>query len=83
MGANLKSNDNNAYDAFFAAITNTNEVAFNLTGGANVTAETKAGNIPIHGIPFDVATTFPGIDGFNHMAEIPQSTYCVFPKRPV
>lgn len=36
-----------------------------------VTAQTKAGNIPIGGIQFSVQTTFPGVNGFNHMATIP------------
>lgn len=39
-----------------------------------VVAKTAAGNIPISTIPFDnIATTFPGIDGFGGKATIPAS----------
>ncbi|GJN94719.1 hypothetical protein Rhopal_007810-T1 [Rhodotorula paludigena] len=67
--------DRNAYNAFFAAITLTSSVDFSLHGGANVTARTKAGDIPISGIPFDgISTTFqPAINGFGGTAEIPET----------
>ncbi|GAA5951249.1 hypothetical protein JCM3765_002422 [Sporobolomyces pararoseus] len=64
--------DRNAYNAFFAAITLDNVVDFSLSGNASVVAKTAAGNIPISTIPFDnIATTFPGINGFGGKATIP------------
>ncbi|GAA5937070.1 uncharacterized protein JCM15063_000146 [Sporobolomyces koalae] len=64
--------DRNAYNDFFAAITLQNDVAFSLSGNASVLAKTAAGTIPITTIPFDnIATTFPGIDGFGGKATIP------------
>lgn len=44
-----------------------------------VTARTKAGDIPISGIPFDgISTTFqPAINGFGGTAEIPESTLTI------
>ncbi|GAA6057282.1 hypothetical protein JCM3770_004534 [Rhodotorula araucariae] len=67
--------DNGAYNAFFAAITLSDGVSFTLHGGANVTARTKAGDIPISGIPFEnIATSFaPGIGGFGGRATIPET----------
>ncbi|SCV70806.1 BQ2448_3568 [Microbotryum intermedium] len=66
------ANNTAAYQGFFAAVTNQAQVAFELTGGASVTARTKAGDIPISGIPVDVPSTFPGINGFDHKATIDQ-----------
>ncbi|GAA6027071.1 hypothetical protein JCM8097_006088 [Rhodosporidiobolus ruineniae] len=61
-----------SYNDFFAGITLQNSVAFTLHGGANVTARTAAGNIPISGIPFEnIATSFEGINGFGGKATIP------------
>ncbi|GAA5897781.1 hypothetical protein JCM8208_000260 [Rhodotorula glutinis] len=67
--------NNGAYEAFFAAITLTDSVSFTLHGGANVTARTKAGDIPISGIPFDdIPSTFqPAIGGFGGVATIPET----------
>lgn len=67
----LSSLNNNAFESFFAAVTNSPGVEFTLHGGANVTARTKAGDIPIGGIPFSVSSAFPGVDGFNKVAIIP------------
>ncbi|BGP00846.1 hypothetical protein RTBOTA2_002159 [Rhodotorula toruloides] len=62
------------YNDFFAAITLQSNVGFTLHGGANVTARTKAGDIPISGIPFsNIQTTFPGINGFGGKATIPET----------
>jgi hypothetical protein len=36
-----------------------------------VTARTVVGNVVITGIPFDVQTSFPGLNGFNHQAVVP------------
>ena len=73
QNAVLQADDIGAFNAFFVTITNTANVAFGLTGGANVTARTNAGDIPIYGIPFSVQTTFPGINGLGGVAEIPES----------
>ncbi|KAM0750211.1 hypothetical protein T439DRAFT_247618 [Meredithblackwellia eburnea MCA 4105] len=67
----LSSLNNGGYDAFFTAITNDATVDFTLHGGANVTARTKAGDIPIGGIPFSVTSTFPGLNGLGGKATIP------------
>ncbi|SGY79107.1 BQ5605_C008g05044 [Microbotryum silenes-dioicae] len=66
------ANNTLAYQKFFAAVTNDAQVAFELTGGAFVTARTAAGDIPISGIPVDVPSTFPGINGFDHKTAINQ-----------
>ncbi|BGP22157.1 pre-rRNA processing protein [Rhodotorula toruloides] len=66
--------DEGTYNNFFAAITLQSNVGFTLHGGANVTARTKAGDIPITGIPFsNIQTSFPGINGFGGKATIPQT----------
>ncbi|KAI5474806.1 pre-rrna processing protein [Pseudohyphozyma bogoriensis] len=68
----LSSLNNAGYADFFSAVTNTADVGFILHGGANVTATTKAGAIPIGGIPFSVDTSFPGLNGFGGTAQVPQ-----------
>ena len=37
-----------------------------------VTARTAAGDVPIGGIPFDVKTSFSGLQGFGGVAKIPE-----------
>ncbi|KAL8277420.1 hypothetical protein RQP46_010142 [Phenoliferia psychrophenolica] len=69
----LVSLNDPGYDDFLAAITTESVVNFRIHGSANVSAETKAGDVLITGIPFDVATTFTGIDGFGGVAAIPST----------
>ncbi|KAL8287086.1 hypothetical protein RQP46_004092 [Phenoliferia psychrophenolica] len=69
--ATLASLDNGGYANFFSAITNDANAVFNLHGAAEVTARTKAGDIPISGIPFSVTSSFPGIGGFGGVATVP------------
>ncbi|GAA5969858.1 hypothetical protein JCM21900_004182 [Sporobolomyces salmonicolor] len=61
----LQSLNTDAFNSFFNAVTNTAGVSFTLHGGANVTATTNAGNIPINGIPFSVGTSLAGIQSLN------------------
>lgn len=64
----LQSLNNGAFTQFFAAVTDTAAVEFDLKGTADVVAKTAIGNIPISGIPFDVSSNLKGINSFNHAA---------------
>ena len=66
----LRSANNGAFESFFAAVTDTSSVTFELKGTANVVAETNIQNIPISGIPFDVQSSLKGIDGFGGTAKL-------------
>lgn len=66
----LQSANNGAFESFFAAVTDTSGVTFELEGTANVVAKTTIGNIPISGIPFDVQSSLKGIDGFGGTAKL-------------
>ena len=66
----LQSLNNNAFAAFFAAVTDTQGISFDLKGSADVVARTTIGDIPISDIAFDVTTTLKGINAFNHAAQI-------------
>ena len=60
----LVSLNNAAFGAFFAAVTLTGDVHFNLGGSADVIARTSIGDVPIAAIPFNVASTLSGIADF-------------------
>jgi len=56
----LRSVDNNRFAQFFASVTDTSSVSFDLEGTASVVAKTPIGNVPISGIPFNVPSSLKG-----------------------
>ena len=62
--------NNNAFAAFFAAVTDTEGIQFDLKGTADVVARTTIGDVPISDIPFDVTTSLKGINSFGHTAQL-------------
>lgn len=66
----LRSLNNGGFDAFFAAVTDTSNVAMELKGSANVVGRTSIGDVPISGIPFDVQSSLKGINGFGGSAKL-------------
>ena len=66
----LQSANDGAFESFFAVVTDTSSVTFELKGTANVVAKTSIGDIPISGIPFDVQSSLKGIDGFGGTAKL-------------
>ncbi|KAI0370690.1 hypothetical protein BV20DRAFT_966193 [Pilatotrama ljubarskyi] len=66
----LQSKNNAAFSYFFAAVTDTPGVQFELKGAADVVARTTIGDVPISGIPFNVTTSLKGIDAFEHTASL-------------
>ncbi|KAH9061225.1 hypothetical protein EDB87DRAFT_404186 [Lactarius vividus] len=64
----LQSLNNAVFAAFFAAVTDTQGVEFELKGSANVIARTTIGDVPISDIPFNVTSALRGIDSFGHTA---------------
>lgn len=87
----LQSLNNDAFAAFFAAVTDTSGVEFQLEGSADVVARTAIGDVPISGIAFDVTTSLKGIDGFGHTAQLSnlsitgsgQDSHGIFIKSPI
>ncbi|KAA1471743.1 hypothetical protein DENSPDRAFT_133322 [Dentipellis sp. KUC8613] len=66
----LQSLNNGAFAAFFAAVTDTQGIDFELKGTADVVARTTIGDVPISGIPFNVTTELKGINGFGGTADL-------------
>ncbi|KAI0710861.1 hypothetical protein C8Q76DRAFT_623714 [Earliella scabrosa] len=64
----LQSLDNTAFMTFFAAVTDSAGVEFDLKGTADVVARTAIGDVPIEAVPFDITTSLKGINAFNHAA---------------
>ncbi|KAL8279026.1 hypothetical protein RQP46_008484 [Phenoliferia psychrophenolica] len=69
----LTSLNDGGYSNFFDQITNTASVDFTLHGNADVGSKTKAGNIPISGIPFSVTSTLVGVNGLGGKAVVPKT----------
>lgn len=57
----LQSKNDGAFSHFFAQVTDTSGVDFELRGTADVVAHTTIGDVPISGIPFNVSTSLRGI----------------------
>ena len=66
----LQSLNNAAFTMFFAAVTDTAGVEFDLKGTADVVARTAIGNVPIDDIPFDVTTSLKGLQGLKGLTTI-------------
>ncbi|RPD52194.1 hypothetical protein L227DRAFT_623401, partial [Lentinus tigrinus ALCF2SS1-6] len=66
----LQSVNNGAFAVFFAAVTDTSGIEFDLKGSADVVARTTIGDVPISAIPFDVTTSLKGINSFNKEASL-------------
>jgi Protein of unknown function (DUF3712) len=50
-----------SFTSFFAAVTNTQNVNFELKGSVNVIARTTIGDVPISDISFNVSSTMRGV----------------------
>jgi hypothetical protein len=57
----LKSLNNAAFAQMFAGVTLLDNINLTLKGTADVSARTTIGDVPISGIPFDVASSLKGI----------------------
>lgn len=57
----LQSKNDGAFSQFFAAVTDTSGVEFELKGTADVVSRTTIGDVPISGIPFNVSTSLKGM----------------------
>ncbi|KAI0049858.1 hypothetical protein FA95DRAFT_1604022 [Auriscalpium vulgare] len=66
----LQSLNDAAFALFFAGVTDTDDVQFELHGTADVVGRTSIGDVPIAGIPFDVGTALKGIGGFGGKADL-------------
>ncbi|KAI8977823.1 hypothetical protein BD414DRAFT_466746 [Trametes punicea] len=66
----LQSKNDGAFSQFFAAVTDTSGVDFELKGTADVVARTSIGDVPISGIPFNVSTSLKGINAFDKTATL-------------
>ncbi|KAL1943642.1 hypothetical protein VTO73DRAFT_4087 [Trametes versicolor] len=66
----LQSKNDGAFSQFFAAVTDTSGVDFELKGTADVVARTTIGDVPISGIPFNVSTSLKGINAFDKTASL-------------
>ncbi len=66
----LQSLNNGAFEAFFAVVTDTQGIEFDLKGAADVVARTTIGDVPISDIAFDVTTSLKGINAFNKAATL-------------
>ncbi|KIK68835.1 hypothetical protein GYMLUDRAFT_34828 [Collybiopsis luxurians FD-317 M1] len=70
----LRSLNNDAFNAMFAAVTLSSSVSLGLDGTANVTAKTSIGDVPISGIPFNVSSSLSGINSFGGKAALSNVT---------
>ncbi|KAF5389363.1 hypothetical protein D9757_004389 [Collybiopsis confluens] len=70
----LKSLNNDAFNAMFAAVTLSGSVPLDLDGTAQVTAKTAIGNVEISGIPFNVSSSLGGINSFGGKAGLSNVT---------
>ncbi|RDX40651.1 hypothetical protein OH76DRAFT_1365915 [Lentinus brumalis] len=66
----LQSLNNDAFETFFAVVTDTQGIEFDLKGAADVVARTTIGDVPISDIAFDVTTSLKGINAFNKAATL-------------
>ncbi|KAH9850917.1 hypothetical protein C2E23DRAFT_886961 [Lenzites betulinus] len=70
----LQSKNDGAFAQFFAAVTDTSGVEFELKGTADVVSRTSIGDIPISGIPFNVSSSLKGINAFDKTAGLSNVT---------
>ncbi|KAH7875192.1 uncharacterized protein C8R40DRAFT_1170817 [Lentinula edodes] len=70
----LKSLNDDAFNALFAAVTLSNSISLGLDGSANVTAKTTIGDVPISRIPFNVTSSLSGINSFGGRATLSNVT---------
>ncbi len=75
----LKSLNNEAFEALFAAVTLLDQAGLKLKGAADVTAHTAIGDVSISGIPLDVPSSLKGMNSFGGSATL--SNVSVFWKR--
>jgi hypothetical protein len=70
----LKSINNQAFAALFAAITLQSSIDLTLKGTADVVAKTAIGQVPIDGIAFNVPSNIKGISNFGGKAVLNQTS---------
>ncbi|KAI0063538.1 hypothetical protein BV25DRAFT_1915044 [Artomyces pyxidatus] len=70
----LQSLNDGAFAAFFAAVTDTAGIEFEVKGTADVVGRTPIGDVPIAGIPFNVTSALKGINGFGGTAVLSNVT---------
>lgn len=66
----LKSLNNEAFEALFAAVTLLDQAGLKLKGAADVTAHTAIGDVSISGIPLDVPSSLKGMNSFGGSATL-------------
>lgn len=66
----LKALDHDAFAQLFAGVAVTSTVDLALKGSADVTARTSIGDVPIAGIPINVASSLKGIASFGGTASL-------------
>ncbi|KAK0241921.1 hypothetical protein EDD85DRAFT_820884 [Armillaria nabsnona] len=66
----LKSLNNEAFEALFAAVTLLDQAGLKLKGAADVTAHTAIGDVSISGIPLDVPSSLKGMNSFDGSATL-------------
>ncbi|KAH9961311.1 hypothetical protein BC827DRAFT_1260505 [Russula dissimulans] len=64
----FQSLNNVLFATFFAAVTDTQGIEFELKGSADAVARTTIGDITISNIPFNVTSDLSGINSFGHAA---------------
>ncbi|KAI9463679.1 hypothetical protein BJY52DRAFT_1404720 [Lactarius psammicola] len=72
----LQSLNNAVFAAFFAAVTDTQGVKFELKGSADVVARTTIGDVPISNIPFNVTSALRGTLPWLVMVQLYANTFC-------
>ncbi|THH12496.1 hypothetical protein EW146_g7640 [Bondarzewia mesenterica] len=60
----LRSLNDGAFGAFFGAVTDTQNIEFEMKGSADIVGRTSIGDIPIVGILFNVSSSLAGINAF-------------------
>ncbi|KAG7446409.1 uncharacterized protein BT62DRAFT_931852 [Guyanagaster necrorhizus] len=66
----LKSLNDEAFEALFAAVTLLDQAGLKLKGTADVTAHTAIGNVPISSISLDVPSSLRGMNSFGGSATL-------------
>ncbi len=72
----LQSLNNAVFAAFFAAVTDTQGVEFELKGSADVVARTTIGDVPISNIPFNVTSALRGTLPLFVVVQLYANTLC-------
>ncbi|WFC96532.1 hypothetical protein MBRA1_003193 [Malassezia brasiliensis] len=66
----LVAQDRSAFMALLVKLLDTSRASFGISGTASLVGKMVIGNIPIHGIPFNVTTSMAGFDSFTGNATL-------------